>query len=77
MATGNVEGPAKASAAAALAELKKIRAAWQSLASSGLSDMGQKAGGGGGGGGGGGNKDKLIDPKAYLHELDRWYTLLQ
>ena len=54
MAKGNVNGgPAMASAAAALANLKQIRAMWQQLLDASVSDMATKAGGGGGGGGGG------------------------
>lgn len=70
MATGN----AMASASDALAELKRIRAMWQSLLDSSASDLGKKAGSGGGGGGGGGKGD---DPKAITHDLERWYNLLR
>lgn len=75
LATGNIEGPAMASASAALAQLKQIRAMWQSLLNASLKDMGQLGGtGSGGGGGGGGNSG--IDP-GFLADLERWYTLTQ
>jgi hypothetical protein len=57
-----------ASAAAALAALKQLRAQWQSLANINAQDL---AGTGGGGGGGGG------DPKAFIKELEKWYDWLQ
>jgi len=75
LATGNAQGPAMASAAAALAELKRIRAMWQSMLDASLSDLGQQAGGGGGGGGGGKDKNK-IDP-GFIADLERWYNLLR
>jgi hypothetical protein len=72
-ATGNVDGgPAMASAAAALATLKQLRAMWESLLNASVSDI---AGGGGGGGGGGGNK--IVDPKAWVKTVERWYNLTQ
>lgn len=71
-ATGNVEGPAMASASAALAALKQIRAMWQSLLNASLSDLGSGAGSGGGGGSGGsGGKDNA----GYIHDLQLWYNL--
>lgn len=72
-ATGNASGPAMASAAAALAALKNIRAMWQSMLNASLADMGQKGGGGGGGGGG---KKNAIDP-GFIADLERWYNLLR
>lgn len=72
MAKGNVNGgPAMASAAAALANLKQIRAMWQQLLDASVSDMATKAGGGGGGGGGG------KKGAAFMKEVERWYTLMQ
>jgi len=69
-ATGNMEGPAMASASAALNALKQLRAMWESLRSASVSDL---AGGGGGGGGGGG--DKIVDPRAWIDTVERWYNL--
>ena len=69
-ATGNVNGgPAMASASAALAALKQLRAQWQALAGLSAQDLAGKGGGGGGGGGG--------DPKAFVKELEKWYNWLQ
>ena len=76
LASGNVNGPAKASASDALAELKQIRAMWQALLDSSASDLGKKAGSGGGGGGGGGG-GSTEDVKAVTGELERWYNLLR
>ena len=74
-ASGNVNGgPAMASARAALAALKQLRAQWQAIANMSAQDF---AGlGGSGGGGGGGNKD---DParKAWIEAVERWYNLMQ
>lgn len=68
-AKGNMGGgPAKASASAALAALKQLRAQWQALAGLSAKDLAGK--GGGGGGGGGGNA-------AFIKDLERWYNLLQ
>jgi len=70
-AKGNINGgPAMASAAAALAALKQLRAQWQALASLSAQDLAGTGGGGGGGGGGG-------DPKAFIKELEKWYDWLQ
>lgn len=72
-ATGNVDGgPAMASAAAALAALKQLRAMWESLLNASVSDIA-----GGGGGGGGGGNDKIVDPKAWVKTVERWYNLTQ
>lgn len=73
LATGNVSGPAMANAPAVLAQLKQIRAMWQSLLNASIKDMGALAGSGGGGGGGG---KKGLD-KGFIEDLERWYTLLQ
>lgn len=74
-ATGNVNGgPAMASARAALAALKQLRAQWQAIAGMSAQDM---AGLGGSGGGGGGGGDKANDPKAFVKELEIWYNWLQ
>ena len=78
-ATGNITGPAFASASAALAALKQIRAMWQSMLDASAKDLGGLAGSGGGGGGGGGggeDKDKLI-PSYATTEIQRWYTWLR
>lgn len=69
------EGPAMASAAAALSQLRQIRAMWQALLNASAKDMGSKGGGSGGGGGGGGGGGE-IDP-GFIHDLNIWYNLLQ
>jgi hypothetical protein len=83
LASGNATGPAMASASEALAELYKLKAMWESLLNASAQELGKKAGsglgsgkkpGGGGGGGGGGSGE---DPKAYIHDLERWYNLLR
>lgn len=71
-AKGNTTGPAMASAADALAELRKIRAQWQELLNNPASALGAKAGSGGGGGGGGGK-----NLTAQIHDIERWYNLLR
>lgn len=71
-AKGNTTGPAMASAADALAELRKIRAQWQELLDNPASALGAKAGSGGGGGGGGGK-----NLTAQIHDIERWYNLLR
>ena len=73
-ATGNVEGPAMASASAALNALKQLRAMWESLKSASISDL---AGAGGGGGGGGGDNAKIVDPSIWVDTVERWYNLMQ
>ena len=73
MATGNVSGPALAGAQAALANLRQIRAMWESLLSASVQDLAQKGGGGGGGGGGGKNGNNA----AWLADVERWYNWLQ
>ena len=70
-AKGNINGgPAMASASAALAALRQLRAQWQALAEMSVQDLASKGGGGGGGGGG-------SDPKAFTKELEKWYDWLQ
>jgi len=71
LATGNVQGPAMASASEALAALKQLRALWQSLAGMSVADLAGKAGGGGGGGG----KDSAARA-AFIKDLERWYNWL-
>ncbi len=73
-ATGNMSGPAMASAKALLAALKQLRAQWQALAGLGAADL---AGLGGSGGGGGGGKDKEKEMKAFIKQLEIWYNWLQ
>ena len=72
-ATGNVDGPAMASASAALAQLRQIRAMWQALLNTSAKDLGSLAGAGSGGGGGGGGDEVA----SILGDLDRWYNLLR
>ena len=68
-AKGNVNGgPAMASASAALAALKQLRAQWQALKDMSVKDLAGKAGGGGGG------SDSTA---AFIKDLERWYNLLQ
>ena len=68
---GNMAGgPAKASASAALAALKELRAQWQALAGLSAKDLAGKGGGGGGGGG----DEKLTN---FLKDLEKWYNWLQ
>lgn len=75
-AKGNAEGPAQASASAALNALKQLRAMWESLKSASISDLAGGAGGGGGGGGGGDNA-KIVDPSIWVDTVERWYNLMQ
>ena len=67
-------GPAMASASAALAALKQLKAMWESLRGSSAKDL-AGLGGSGGGGGGGGDKDKTKNA-AFIKELERWYKWL-
>lgn len=62
-------GEAMASASAALAALKQLRAQWEALAGLSVKDLAGKGGGGGGGGGGG--------DKAFIKQLELWYNWLQ
>lgn len=74
-AKGNIAGgPAKASAAAVLSQLKQIRAMWQSMLDASAKDLGSLAGGSGGGGGGGG---KNWQQKTTTAEIQRWYNLIR
>ena len=75
-ATGNVNGPAMASAAAVLAQLKQIRAMWQAMLNASMKDLGALAGNEGGGGGGGGGKEPP-QLKAILNDIERWYNLVR
>lgn len=69
-AKGNVNGgPAMASASAALAALKQLRAEWNALMNLGVADLAKK----GGGGGGGGDKDL----PGFIRDVERWYNWLQ
>lgn len=76
-ATGNVSGPALASASAALAALKQIRAMWQSMLDASAKDLGSQAGRGGGGGGGGGGGDDAEQPTTTTDDIQRWYNWLR
>ena len=70
LATGNVHGGlAMASASDTLAQLKQLRAMWEAIAKMSVTDLAKKAGSGGGGGGGGSN-----DNKAFIKDLQRWFT---
>jgi len=60
-------GPALASASAALATLKQLRAMWESLKGLNAKDLF-----GSGGGGGGGKK-----ASSFLTDLMNWYKILQ
>jgi len=68
MATGNVHGPAMASASSVLSTLKQLRAQWQALADLSIADLAGK-----GGGGGGGNKQI----PGFIRDVERWYNWLQ
>ena len=76
-AKGNVEGPAMASASAALSALKNIRALWDSILNASLQDLGSKAGLGKSSGGGGGGKNGAVLDAGYIRDLERWYNLLR
>ena len=76
LATGNASGPAMASASAALAALKQLRAMWQSLADASLKDLGGMPGGGAGGGGGGGGNDPAT-VKSVTQQVERWYNWIK
>ena len=72
-AKGNMNGgPAMASAKAVLAQLKQLRAMWQSIKGASAKDL---AGLGGSGGGGGGDKSTI--DKAFVKDLELWYDWLQ
>lgn len=77
-ATGNVpsNGPAMASASAALAALKQIRAMWASMLKASAKDLGSQAGRGGGGGKGKDDTgDKYKQPTNVIRDIQRWYNL--
>ena len=75
-ATGNINGgPAMASASAALAALKQLRAQWESLLNMSSSDLSNLGGSGSGGGGGG--DDSATARSSYLADVERWYNWLQ
>lgn len=88
-ASGNVSGPAMASASDALAELYKLRAMWQGLLDASVSELGGKAGGqglgsgkgpgsgGGSPGGGSGGSGSGEEIASVVGDLDRWYNLLR
>ena len=80
-AKGNINGgPAMASASAALAALKQIRAMWDSFLKASAKDLAGAGGSGGGGGGGGGDKGgKGSDAgrKSFIEDVERWYNLMQ
>ena len=78
-AKGDATGPALASAAAALSQLKAIRAMWQRMLDASAKDLGSQAGRGkgGGGGGGGGGKDDKDQPKTTTADIQRWYNWLR
>ena len=75
-AKGNTEGPALASAASALAELKRIRSMWQSMLNASARDLGSQAGGGSGGGGGGGGSGSQ-EWATVIKDYERWYNILR
>jgi len=75
-ATGNVSGPAMASASQALTALKNLKALWESLAKASAKDLGSQAGRGGGGGGKDEN-DKYKQPTNVTAEIQRWYNWLR
>ena len=72
-ATSLATGNAMASASDALAQLRAIRAMWQSMLDASAQDLGSMAGSGGGGGGGGGGEDIA----AVVGDYERWYNLLR
>ena len=74
-ATSYAKGNAMASASEAIKKLQEIRALWEGLLNTPMSDIGKKAGSGGGGGGGGGGSSS--SSKAVTHDLERWYNLLR
>ena len=75
-AKGNINGgPAMASASAALATLRQLRAEWQSLLNLSTSDL-SNLGGGGSSGGGGGSSDTAAR-SSYIADVERWYNWLQ
>ena len=77
MATGNLEGPAMASAEQALETLRQLRAMWESLRGASLRDLGSLAGSGGAGGGGGSGSGDSADVGSVVKQVERWYNWLQ
>lgn len=73
-ATSLATGNAMASASDALAQLRAIRAMWQSMLDASAADLGAMAGSGGGGGGGGGGGQDIA---AVVGDYERWYNLLR
>ena len=67
-ATGNVTGPAEASAKQTLATLKQLRAMWQSLANSSIADLTSFAAS---------DSDSSKPTAPWLSQVERWYNLLQ
>ena len=74
-ATGTPGGFAMASASAALAALKQLRAMWESLLNASAKDLGSQAGRGGGGGGG--DEGKYVQPTTTTADIQRWYNWLR
>ena len=75
-AKGSLEGgPAMASAAAALAALKQLRAMWASMLNASAKDLGSQAGRGGGGGGGKDENGNYKQPTNVIKDIERWYNL--
>ena len=68
-------GPAMASAAAALAALKQLRAMWASLLNASAKDLGSQAGRGGGGGKD--DDEKFVQPTTTTADIQRWYNWLR
>lgn len=69
-ATGNVTGPAQASASATIQKLEGYLALFESLKNTSAKDLANA-----GGGGGGGDDDKQL--KNVTAEIQRWYNLLR
>lgn len=69
-------GPAMASASAALASLKQLKAMWESLNELTTSDL-AKLGNSGGGGGGGSSSDSGTTTAEWIRTIERWYNLTQ
>ena len=68
-------GPAMASASAALAALKQLRAMWASMLNASAKDLGSQAGRGGGGGGDKDENGNYRQPRNVIKEIERWYNL--
>jgi len=83
LATGNVTGPAMASASEIREALKAMKALWENLLSASSRALGSLAGlatkNSSKNKGSGSNKDndaQSLDP-GYIHDLERWYNLLR